>query len=174
MSKKLFSANIGFMLLLGIFFFPTSFLFAGHPCDGDGPIEGHDCIQNSYNNEVSRSENRREYVNQGGSPVSYDSSEDGGEITTFGGLLNTVNGILNAIIPFLIGLAVFLIIYGVFGYISHSADEEKRAEARQFIIWGVIFVFVMISIWGLINILGNTIKLDKTAPSVRPIFPTSS
>lgn len=93
------------------------------------------------------------------------------QITTLGGFLDLVNDILNATVPFLIGLGVFVIIYGVFGYITHSADEEKRAEARQFVLWGIIGVFIMLSIWGLISVLTNTFFLDTNAPSVDSIFP---
>lgn len=94
------------------------------------------------------------------------------QITTFAGLLNRVNDILNATVPFLIGLGVFVIIYGVFGYITHSADEEKRAEARQFVLWGIIGVCIMLSIWGLISVLTNTFVLDTYAPAVDTIFPS--
>ena len=105
---------------------------------------------------------------------SYDDTSGGGndQITTFAGLLNRVNDILNAVVPFLIGLGVFVIIYGVFGYLTHSADEEKRAEARQFVLWGIIGVFIMLSIWGLISVLTNTFALDTYAPAVDTIFPS--
>lgn len=80
---------------------------------------------------------------------------------TLGGLLDIVQGIIDKLVPFIIGLAVFIIVWGIFGYISHSADEEKRAQARQFIVWGVVGVFCMLSIWGFVNILYNTFTLDR-------------
>ncbi|MSU55253.1 MAG: hypothetical protein EXS46_01785 [Candidatus Taylorbacteria bacterium] len=79
-------------------------------------------------------------------------------------LIGRVNGLMNATIPFLIGLGVFLIIFGIFNYIRQGANEEKRAEARMFILWGVISVFVMLSVWGFVNILLNTFKFDNTVP----------
>ncbi len=100
------------------------------------------------------------------------SGNDSGSISTVFGLINRINLILNIIVPFLIGLAVFLILYGIFGYITHSADEEKRAEAKKFILWSVIFVFLMLSVWGLINILSNSFRLDKTPPKVDSLFPS--
>jgi len=77
------------------------------------------------------------------------------------GLIIALTDIINFTVPFLIGLGVFLIIYGILGYISNAADEEKRAEARKFILWGVVAVFIMISVWGLVNILYNTFNLDN-------------
>lgn len=83
----------------------------------------------------------------------------GGGITAF---ISQLVSIMNLIVPFLIGLAVFLIIWGILGYISHAADEEKRQEAKDFIMWGVIGVFLMLSVWGLISILVNTFNLDNS------------
>jgi len=87
-------------------------------------------------------------------------------------LLEKVRGILDALIPFIIGLAVFVIIWGIFTYIAQAADEEKRAQARQYIVWGVIGVFFMISIWGFVTILVNTFGLDSTIKADQiPVVP---
>lgn len=75
--------------------------------------------------------------------------------------LNRLKGILEGIIPFIVGLAVFVILWGIFTYISQAANEEKRAEARLYIIYGILGVFFMLSIWGFVNILVNTFVLDK-------------
>lgn len=110
----------------------------------------------------------------GSSPVSSPAggqAGDTGPITTFSGLLNHINSLLNAFVPFLIGLAVLVIMWGIFGYLRHSADEEKRGEARKYILWGVIFVFIMLSIWGFVNVLVNTVPLQKKPPKVESVFP---
>ena len=92
-------------------------------------------------------------------------------ITTFGGLLNRVNLVLNTIVPFLVGIAVFIVIWGVFKYIASAAEEEKRAEARAFIVWGIIGIFAMVSVWGFVNILVNSFDLSTQAPAARPNLP---
>jgi uncharacterized membrane protein YidH (DUF202 family) len=76
--------------------------------------------------------------------------------------LGRVRGILDALIPFIIGLAVFVIIWGIFNYVAHAAEEEKRAEARSYIVWGIVGVFFMISIWGFVTILINTLGVGST------------
>ena len=104
-----------------------------------------------------------------------DSSGGGaGTITTIPGLLTAIRSIMNTVVPFLVGLAVFIILYGVFTYISSAGDEEKRTEARQFVVWGVVGVFIMVSVWGLVNILVNTLPTRKTPVEVQSIFPDST
>lgn len=77
-------------------------------------------------------------------------------------LFEQINAVINTLIPFLVGVAVLIIIWGVFNYISGAGDEEKRAQAKQYIIWGVIGVFIMLSVWGLVNVLVNSFDLKKT------------
>ena len=91
-------------------------------------------------------------------------------------LINQINNVINAIIPFLVGLAVLVIIWGVFNYISGAGDEEKRAQAKQYIVWGVVGVFIMLSIWGLVNVLVNSFDLKKTPLSSEklPSFQTDN
>ena len=78
-------------------------------------------------------------------------------VSTF---LGQIQVILDSVVPFIVGLAVFIVIWGIFNYITHAADEEKRAQAKQYIIWGVVGVFCMLSVWGFVNILYNSFTLD--------------
>lgn len=95
----------------------------------------------------------------------------GAKSTTFdqaglGGFIIQVNRVVNYIVPFLVGLAVLVVIYGVFSFISNAADEEARASAKQFIIWGVIGIFIMLSVWGLVSILENTFTFQKDSAAI--------
>ncbi len=83
-----------------------------------------------------------------------------GTIYNFSTLINRLDNVINLVIPFIVGLAVLVIIYGIFSFISSAGDEEKRATAKQFIIWGIIGVFVMLSVWGLVSILVNSFDLN--------------
>ena len=86
-------------------------------------------------------------------------------ITDFNSLIAALTSIVVVLIPFIIGLAVLVILWGIFGYITGAGDEEKRGEAKQYIIWGIIGLFVMTAIWGLVSILENTFTTTKTIPT---------
>ena len=77
-------------------------------------------------------------------------------------ILIRLRGILDALIPFIIGLSVFVIVWGIFRYITEASNEEKRAEAKRFVVWGIIGVFFMLSIWGFVAILVNTFEINRT------------
>lgn len=60
---------------------------------------------------------------------------------------------INRVIPFLIGVAFVLVLVGIFKYVAASGDNEKIAEGRRVIIWGVLILFVMLSFWGLVTVV---------------------
>lgn len=79
---------------------------------------------------------------------------------TISQVLARFGNIINLTIVFIIGLAVFMIIYGIFTFVTNPADEEARGKAKGFIIWGIIAVFLMVSVWGIVNILVNSFSTD--------------
>ena len=82
-------------------------------------------------------------------------------IYNFYDLLVTIENLVSATTPVIVGLAVLIIIWGVFRLIAGAGDVEKRKEGQQFVLWGVIGVFVMLSIWGFVNILRNTLPVPN-------------
>ena len=80
---------------------------------------------------------------------------------TVSSFLTQIQVILDRVVPFIVGLAVFIVIWGIFNYLTHAENEEKRDEAKKYILWGVIGVFCMLSVWGFVNILYNSFTLER-------------
>lgn len=93
-------------------------------------------------------------------------------VTTVSQLIARLTELLVVIIPFIIGLTVLVILWGIFLYITKAGEEEKRSEAKLYIIWGIFSLFVMVSLWGFVNVLDTTFNLDKTVPKNLPQAPT--
>jgi len=77
--------------------------------------------------------------------------DDIGELFSWGTCI-----IGSSIIPLLISVALIVFIIGVVRFIANGDNEEKRKEGRQFIIWGIVGLFVIVSVWGLVSVLQNT------------------
>jgi len=78
----------------------------------------------------------------------------------------TISG---SVIPLIFGVAVALFLWGVVQYVINSDESEKKADGKKFMIWGIIALTVMVSVWGLVNIVGNTFKVNtKFIPQVQP------
>ena len=93
-----------------------------------------------------------------------------GAVTDAQSLFNLVQGIVNALLPIIVGFAILFFFYGLVRYILRQNDETARIEARSVMIWGVVIIFVMVSVWGLVNILEGTLGLVDN-PSDVPVAP---
>ncbi len=84
-------------------------------------------------------------------------------------LLDTITTDLTLAVPIVVGLGVLFFLWGLALYILSAADETKKAEGRDIMVWGVITLFVMVSVWGLVELLQNTlqIKSDPAPPIPR-------
>ncbi len=70
------------------------------------------------------------------------------------------------VIPGIFTLAFVVFLWGVFKFIRSSEQKDKQ-ESKQFIYMGLIGLFVMTSVWGIIKILGTTLGIDSTVPALQ-------
>jgi len=70
------------------------------------------------------------------------------------------NMILNPIIGLLFGLAFMYFIWGVVKYALHGEEEKSRSEGRNAILWGIIGMFIMFGVFGILNLIIGTIGAD--------------
>ncbi len=75
--------------------------------------------------------------------------------------INTVN---NIVVPVLFALAFIVFLFGVFEtFIWGANSEEVREKGKNLMLWGLIGFFVMVSVWGLVNILTGTISFGNNS-----------
>ena len=67
--------------------------------------------------------------------------------------------ILNPVIYLMFALALVYFLYGVFEFVRNAESAEKRAEGGMHILYGVIGMFIMLSVKGIINLLMGTFGL---------------
>lgn len=79
--------------------------------------------------------------------------------------------IQNFIIPLIFALSMLFFLWGVFQYVI-SDSEEAKTKGRDHMIWGVIALTVMLSIWGIVGVLGDTFGLNTNfLPSLKTSAP---
>ena len=81
-----------------------------------------------------------------------------------------INLINNVLVPVLFALAFIVFLWGAFDtFILGAQREETKEQGKNLMLWGLIGFFVMVSIWGLVNILTGTISFgNNTGPSSVP------
>ena len=63
-------------------------------------------------------------------------------------------------------LATVSFIWGVIQYFLNAENEEKRKKGKSFMLWGIIALFVMVSVWGLVGVLSNTFGTKTLIPQL--------
>ena len=70
------------------------------------------------------------------------------------------------LVPLIFAVALVVFLWGVIKFIQ-AQEASEREEGRQFMIWGIIALTVMISVWGLTTILGNTFHVTNVVPQLK-------
>ena len=75
-------------------------------------------------------------------------------------LLNNIKTeIVNPAIYLLLALAAVYFVWGVFSFISNPESDEAREKGKQHMIWGIIGIAIMLSTFGIIEMIKGTIGL---------------
>lgn len=89
----------------------------------------------------------------------------------FASLVDTlIDFVIDPLVFLLIAVAVLIFLYGVVKFIGAAGDEAKRKEGKDLIIYGLIGLFVMVSVWGLVNVLVSTFSDLDTTSIPTPIY----
>lgn len=73
-------------------------------------------------------------------------------------LVNSIVDVLvNPLIIFIFALALVLFLYGVLKYLLNPENEEVRKTSKSHMLWGIIGMFIMVSVFGIMNLILNTI-----------------
>jgi len=80
---------------------------------------------------------------------------------TFRNFVETLLQFFNeTVVPLLAALIFFVFLWGIVQYFFiKREDPAARAEGTQFMLWGLIGLAVVISMWGLVNLLLNSFQV---------------
>ena len=88
------------------------------------------------------------------------------QITNANDLIRRISSIGDVAVYILIALAIVYIVYATVQYfIKGNSGDESRREAGLQIMWGIIGLAIIVSIWGLVNILLNTFSTKNNVPT---------
>src|SRR5262249_13352648 len=96
--------------------------------------------------------------------VSFAAINNISDVGTF--IIDTIN---NVIVPVLFAIAFIVFLWGVFQtFILGATDDTAKEKGKSLMLWGLIGFFVMVSVWGLVNILTGTITFGNNSGVTTP------
>jgi len=87
------------------------------------------------------------------------------------GLVENIKNLLNNVLPVLFALAIIYFFWGLITFIRSAGDPEAAKKGKGIMIWGIVAIFVMAAIFGLITWLAGTVGID-TGGSGGGLIPT--
>lgn len=75
------------------------------------------------------------------------------------GLTASIGRIINLAIPIVFALAMLFFFWGLAQYIL--GGEDTKVSAKKTMIWGVVALFVMASVWGLVRFIGSAVGVSS-------------
>ncbi len=84
----------------------------------------------------------------------------------------TILYLINSVfVPVLFAIAFIVFLYGITkAYIFSHGEPGEVEKGHKLILWGIIAFVVMVSLWGLVNVVANTFGLSGSGA---PMLPTS-
>src|ERR1035437_5020796 len=76
-----------------------------------------------------------------------------GATNGFQGLLLSASGIISKLIILVMSLALLAFFWGLARTIFDAGNAEKREEGRNIMKYGILALFIVVSIWGIIGFL---------------------
>ena len=89
---------------------------------------------------------------------------------TIQSIICQIGNVLDTLIPVLIVLGIVYFVWGVVQYVMASEEDAKK-KGRNRMIYGIIGLVVIVSMWGLVGIITNTFDLSGTTTFTTPTLP---
>ena len=78
--------------------------------------------------------------------------------TSLKGLVDGLLGLINLAIPLIISVIFLGLVWKIFdAWVINAADEKKREEGKQTALVAVIVMVIMLSVWGIVALLQNSL-----------------
>jgi hypothetical protein len=79
------------------------------------------------------------------------------------GLLDSFGDLVAMALPIVAGLALLAFFWGLVIFIFAQSSEERKADGKKIMIWSVVALFVMVSVWGLVRFIQDAFDIDDTS-----------
>jgi hypothetical protein len=84
-------------------------------------------------------------------------------------LLRSVGRLIDIALPIVVALALLAFFWGLMKAIFGGPKGVE--EGRNLMIWGVVALFVMVSVWGLVRFVGNAFGIEQGGSANIPTVP---
>ncbi|MEN9338534.1 MAG: putative peptidoglycan binding domain [Candidatus Parcubacteria bacterium] len=86
---------------------------------------------------------------------------------------NFTDNVLTTLGTVLMAAAFMFFFYGVvvfiYGRVTQKGDLKDLEKGREFMLWGLVALFVMVSAWGIVRVAQDLLDIDGGAIDIKPV-----
>ena len=90
--------------------------------------------------------------------------------TTFKELIGLFLDLINPILGLMVGFALLAFFKGLVSFIAKAGDARSHEAGRSLMVWGIIGLFVMVSVFGILRFFYSDFGFSR--PFGLPLLPT--
>ena len=79
-------------------------------------------------------------------------------------LMAAIGGLVDQALPIVIGIALLAFFWGLVKFIFAAGDEAAKDQGKRIMLWGLIALFVMVAVWGLVGFIGDSLDIGIGDP----------
>lgn len=100
----------------------------------------------------------------------YQRGSNSADLSVVRNLLGQIGGLISMLPPILLGAAVVVFFWNLIKFLT-SKEADGKAKGKQFMIWSLVAIFIMVALWGIIAFFGDMIGINPTATVQAPQLP---
>jgi len=87
-------------------------------------------------------------------------------------ILSSIGNLVDMALPVVVGLALLAFFWGLVKFIFAAGDEAAKDQGKRIMLWGIIALFVMVAVWGLVAFIADALGITPDEnPVVVPTVP---
>ena len=86
-------------------------------------------------------------------------------------LIVSIGNLVALLVPILIAIALIVFFWGLVRYLWGSGGKANVGDAKKLMIWGLVTLFVMVSVWGIVRLAQDALGVDRNAGALSPQVP---
>ncbi len=100
--------------------------------------------------------------------LSYGTLVQAQDTTWLDTIISESGSLLSAIVPTLAVLSFVLFVWGAIVFITTVADDTAREAGKKKMFWGLVALFVFLSVWGIVQLLQAVFGVGTPPPATPP------
>jgi hypothetical protein len=98
-------------------------------------------------------------------------AQQGPDLSYLTAAIGSVGEIVTKLIPLVIAIGLLVFIWSVIKFIANSHDAEARSAGLRQMGWGIVGLFLIVSVWGIVSLLANIVGITPVTALVLPTVP---